>query len=190
MENKWNKNNAPKQLLYMVLYFVFYLAVCMLGSIHPVMFVIYQITAGILLTGVLVKGFSQIQAPGVAMSFAAIILLAFLAIGDFTPWHVIPVIVLAVIAELAGFVMGNEKWKTIVVKSVVMSLTTFGYYGQIWFNRDFTYEVAVEEMPAGYADGLMSCSPGWALPVVVIAGIAISVLIANLTAKIFKIRKQ
>ena len=32
------------------------------------LFVCYQITAGILLTGVLVKGFDQIQAPGVALS--------------------------------------------------------------------------------------------------------------------------
>ena len=31
---------------------------------------------------------------------------------------------------------------------------------------------AVEEMPAGYADGLMAASPVWALIVVVIAGIA------------------
>jgi len=28
-------------------------------------------------------------------------------------------------------------------------------YGQIWFNRDYTYDCAVEEMPAGYADALM-----------------------------------
>ena len=45
-------------------------------------------------------------------------------------------------------------------------------------------------MPAGYADKLMSYSPGWAFPVVIILGIAVSILIANLTAKMFKIQTK
>ena len=190
MENTWNKKNTLKQLLYMLLYFAAYLLVCVLGSVHPILFVCYQITAGILLTGVLVKGFDQIQAPGVALSFGAILLLVFLLIGDFTPWHAIPVIVLAILAEAAGLIMGNDKWKTVVTKSIIMSFATFGYYGQIWLNRTFTYDAAVEEMPAGYADKLMSCSPGWAFPVVIILGIAVSILIANLTAKLFKLQTK
>ena len=32
----------------------------------------------------------------------------------------------------------------------------------------------------------MQCSPGWALPVVVLAGIVISVLVYKLTAKLFR----
>jgi len=51
------------------------------------------------------------------------------------------------------------------------------------------YEAAVEEMPAGYADTLMSCSPIWALPVVIIIGIVFSVLVSNATAKLFKLEK-
>ena len=49
-----------------------------------------------------------------------------------------------------------------------MGFSSFGYYGQIWFNRAYTYECAIEEMPAGYGDTLMSVSPAWAFPVVVI----------------------
>lgn len=187
MENKWNKKNALWQLLYVVLYVIGYVVVCVCGSIHPILFVGYQVTAGILLTGILVKAFDRIQAPGVALTFAAGILLSFLAIGDFTPWHAAPVIILGVLAEMVGFILGNDRWKTIVTKSVIMSFATFSYYGQIWLNRDFTYEAAVEEMPAGYADTLMNCSPTWAFPIAVILGIVLSILIANLTARLFKL---
>lgn len=68
-------------------------------------------------------------------------------------------------------------------------VASFGYYGQIWFNRAYTYQCAVEEMPAGYADGLMAASPAWALPVVIIIGIVLSVVITNITASLFKIEK-
>ena len=44
-------------------------------------------------------------------------------------------------------------------------------------------------MPAGYADGLMAVSPAWALPVVIIVGIVLSVVISNTTVKLFKIEK-
>ena len=47
------------------------------------------------------------------------------------------------------------------------------YYVQIWFNRDYTYECAVDEMPEGYV-ALMQCRPTWALPVVIIVGIVLS----------------
>ena len=74
-----------------------------------------------------------------------------------------------------------------MIAAAVMSFSTFGYYGQIWFNRAYTYECAVEEMPAGYGDKLMAVSPAWTLPVVIIVGIAASVVISNLTAKLFKL---
>ena len=60
----------------------------------------------------------------------------------------------------------NNKWNP-----------SFGYYSQIWFNRAYTYECAVEEMPAGYGDKLLSVSPVWAFPVVVASGIIVSVLV-------------
>ena len=40
-------------------------------------------------------------------------------------------------------------------------------------------------MPAGYAEGLMAASPMWSLIVVVIAGAVLSVVISNVTAKLF-----
>ena len=49
---------------------------------------------------------------------------------------------------------------------------------------------SIEEMSAGYADTLMTCSPVWAFPVVVVLGIAASIGIANLTAKLFKLKKK
>ena len=74
-----------------------------------------------------------------------------------------------------------------MIAALIMTFSSFGYYGQIWFNRDYTYECAIEEMPAGYADGLMSASPTWALLVVVIVGIVVSVIISNITTKLFKL---
>lgn len=74
-----------------------------------------------------------------------------------------------------------------MIATVIMTFSSFGYYGQIWFNRDYTYECAVEEMPAGYADGLMAASPAWSLIVVIVVGVVLSVMISNVTAKLFKI---
>lgn len=80
-------------------------------------------------------------------------------------------------------------WTGDVIAAVIMSFSTVGYYAQIWFNRAFTYEAAVEEMRAGYADTLMACSPNWALPVVILVGIAVSVCTSYLTAKLFKLEQ-
>ena len=52
--NKWNKKNALRMLLYAVMYAVVTAVVCVTGSIHPVFFVCYQITAGILLSGIII----------------------------------------------------------------------------------------------------------------------------------------
>lgn len=81
------------------------------------------------------------------------------------------------------------KWTGDVIATAVMSFSTFGYYGQIWFNRAYTYACAVEEMPAGYGDKLMAVSPAWTLPVVIAVGIVASVIISNLTAKLFGLEK-
>ncbi|MCR5294278.1 MAG: hypothetical protein K6E30_03755 [Lachnospiraceae bacterium] len=53
----------------------------------------------------------------------------------------------------------------------------------MWFNRAYTYECAVEEIPDGYGDTLMSASSAWAFPVVVIIGMVVSVWIANVSMK-------
>ena len=187
MENKWNKKNALWLVLYIVIYDVMSAIVCVLGSIHPFMFVIYQVTAGILVTGVAARTFARIQAPGTALCLSAGMIALFFIIGDANLWHCVPIIVIGILAEIAGLVIGNEKWLAIVVKSVIMSFSTFGYYGQIWFNRDYTYDCAIDEMPAGYADTLMKLSPVWSLPVVIVVGIVVSVIIANVTAKLFKL---
>jgi hypothetical protein len=81
-------------------------------------------------------------------------------------------------------------WLGDVIATAVMTFSTFGYYGQIWFNRAYTYECAIEEMPAGYADGLMAASPAWSLPLVIVIGIVVSVAVAYLTAKLFKLEKR
>ena len=189
MENKWNKKNALRLVLYVLIYDVMSAIVCVLGSIHPFMFVIYQVTAGILVTGVAVTTFARIRAAGAALCLSAGMTALFFIIGDANLWHCVPIIVIGVLAEIAGLVLGNEKWLTIVVKSVIMSFSTFGYYAQIWLNRDYTYDCAIDEMPSGYADTLMKLSPAWSLPVVSVAGIVVSVVIANVTAKLFKLEK-
>jgi len=186
--NKWNRKNALWMLLYAVLYAGVSAVVCFTGAIHPVLFVCYQITAGILLSGIVIRGFGRIKAPGAAACFSAAMIILLLAIQDAVAWHVIPLIIIAVLAEI---IRGAAKytWTGDVISTAVMSFSTFGYYGQIWFNRAYTYECAVEEMPAGYADGLMAVSPAWSLPVVIIIGIVLSVVISNITAKLFKIEK-
>ena len=55
MNNKWNRNNALWMLLYAVLYAIATAAVCVTGSIHPIFFVCYQITAGLLLPPIIIE---------------------------------------------------------------------------------------------------------------------------------------
>lgn len=186
--NKWNKNNALKMLLYAVSYVIGTVVTCVSGSIHPVLFVCYQITAGLLLSGIVIKAFDTVKAPGAAACFSSAMIIVFIAINDAAAWHVIPVVIIAFLAELIRRICVYS-WKGDQVAAIIMTFSTFGYYGQIWFNRDYTYECAIEEMPSGYADGLMAASPAWALPVVIFIGIAVSVLIISLTAKFFRLSK-
>ena len=175
-------------LLYLVLYMVGTVITCVLGSVHPIMFVCYQITAGILLSGVVITAFDRIKAPGAAACLALGIVLVFIIINDVSVWHIVPLIVIGIVAEIIRLV-AKYNWTGDVISTIIMTFSTFGFYGQIWLNRDFTYSESIEEMPAGYADTLMKCSPAWALPVVLIIGIMVSVLISSLTAKIFKLEK-
>ena len=182
MNNKWNRKNALWMLLYAVLYAIVTAAVCVTGSIHPIFFVCYQITAGLLLSPIVIRAFRRVQAPGAAVCLFLGMLLLLLIINDAVRWHVVPLIVITVLAEIVRG-LTNCSWAGDVVGTVLMSFSSFGYYGQIWFNRAYTYECAVEEMPAGYGDALMSVSPVWAFPVVVIIGMIVSVWIANVSMK-------
>ena len=185
---KLEKKSVFCVLLYAVLYAVVTALVCITGSIHPVFFVCYQITAGILLSGIIITAFRKAKAPGVAVCLLFGLLLLLLLIQDAVAWHVIPLIVITVLAELirAAF---KYSWTGDVIATILMTFSSFGYYGQIWFNRKYTYECAIEEMPAGYADTLMALSPTWLLPVVIIVGVLLSVQISNLTAKLFNLNK-
>ena len=185
---EWNRKNVLWMLLYAVLYAVGTALVCVTGAITPVMFVCYQITAGILLSGIVIYAFRKVKAPGVAAYFGVAMILLLVVIGDAVAWHVIPIMVIAVLSEAVRAIC-KYNWAGDVFGTVIMTFSSFGYYGQIWFNRDYTYKCAVEEMPAGYADGLMNASPMWSLIVVIIAGVVLSVVISNLTAKIFKLDK-
>ena len=182
MNTRWNRKNALWMLLYAVLYAVVTALVCVTGSIHPIFFVCYQITAGLLLTPIIMRAFRRVQAPGAAVCLFLGMLLLLLIIKDAVLWHVVPLIVIAVLAEVVRG-MTNYSRPGDVVAAVLMSFSSFGYYGQIWFNRAYTYECAVEEMPAGYGDTLMAVSPAWAFPVVVIVGMIVSVVIANVSMK-------
>lgn len=186
---KWNKKSALWMILYAVLYAVGTAIVCVTGALHPILFVCYQITAGLLLSGIIIHACNRIKAPGVCLCLGLGMILLLLIIQDAVAWHVIPIIVIAVLAEAVRGV-SKYKWTGDVISTVIMTFSSFGYYGQIWFNRDYTYECAVEEMPAGYADALMTASPVWALIIVVIVGIAVSVIISNITAKLLKLDKE
>ena len=177
--NKWNKKNALRVLLYAVLYAVAIVIVCVTGSFHPVFFICYQITAGILLSGITITAFRRVQAPGVATCLVLAVLLVLLVIQDAVAWHVIPLIVIAIFAEAfrAAF---KYNWTGDVISTVIMSFSTFEYYGQIWFNRTYT---------TGYADTLMAMSPPWSLFVVIVVGIILSIAVSNLTAKLFKLER-
>lgn len=186
--NKWNKKNSLWMLLYVVLYVIASYIVCAIGAIHPVFFVGYQISAGILISGVVISIFAKIKSPGVAAILSLGVILTFVLRNDASIWHLAPLIIMAVLAETVRIVT-KYNWTGDVIGTVIMTFFSFGLYGQIWLNREYTYECALEEMPAGYADTLMAVSPTWALPVTIICGIVMSIIISNVTAKLFKLNK-
>ena len=186
--NKWNKKNSLWMLLYVVLYVIASYIVCAIGAIHPVFFVCYQISAGILISGVVISIFAKIKAPGVAAILSLGVILTFVLRNDASVWHIAPLIIMAVLAESVRAAAKYNRTGD-VIGTVIMTFSTFGLYGQIWLNRTYTYECALEEMPSGYADTLMSVSPTWALPVVIICGIVLSIIISNVAAKLFKLDK-
>ena len=185
---KWNKKSALWMILYAVLYAVGTAIVCVTGAIHPILFVCYQITAGLLLSGIVIHACGRVKAPGVCICFGLGMILLLFIIQDAVAWHVIPIIIISVMSEVVRAIFKYNRMGD-VIGTVIMTFSSFGYYGQIWFNRNYTYECAVEEMPAGYADGLMAASPMWSLIVVIIVGVVLSVVISNLTAKLFKLEK-
>ncbi len=185
---KKNQKNIMRVLMYAVLYAVITALVCVTGAIHPVFFVCYQITAGILLSGVVITAFRQMKAPGTAVILFLGILLLLLVIRDVSVWHVIPLVIITVLAEVIRAVF-RYSWKGDVTAAALMTFSSFGYYGQIWFNRAYTYECAVEEMPAGYAETLMTVSPSWVLPAVIVIGVMLSVLISNTAAGLLSLEK-
>ena len=185
---KWNKKNVLWMLLYAVLYAIGTVIVCVTGAITPVLFVCYQITVGILLSGIVIYALRKVQTPGAAACLGLAVIILLIVIGDAVMWHVIPIIVIMILAEVIRAIF-KYNWSGDVIATVIMTFSTFGYYGQIWFNRDYTYECAVEEMPSGYADSLMADSPVWSLAVVVIVGSALAVIVSNIIAKLFKLEK-
>ena len=88
--NTWTRKNALWLLLYVVLYVIATVIVCVLGSVHAALFVCYQITAALIVTGVAGKAFDRIKAPGVAACLGLGMILTFFAIGDANLWHCIP----------------------------------------------------------------------------------------------------
>lgn len=172
---KWNLKNTLWMLIYMILYVIVTVFVCMTGIIHPIFFVCYQITAGILLTGIVFKAFDKVRAPGVAGFLSAGLIIMLFIIQDVTAWHIVPVIIIAAAAEAFRFLFRYNRMGDII-GTVIMTFSTFGYYSRIWLGRAYTYEVAIEEMPVGYADTLMLFSPIWTLPLVLFIGIALSIL--------------
>ena len=92
MDNKWNRRNTLWMLLYAVLYAVMTALVCVTGAIHPILFVCYQITAGLLLSGLVIRAFARIKAPGTAICLALGMLLLLVIIGDAVPWFPVSVI--------------------------------------------------------------------------------------------------
>ena len=186
--NKWNRKNSFWMLLYVVLYVIATYTVCAISAIHPVFFVSYQILAGILISGVVIRIFARIKAPGVAAVLSLGAILAFVLRNDASVWHIAPLVIMAVLAE-AVRAAAKYRWTGDVIGTVIMTFYSFGLYGQIWFNRAYTYACALEEMPAGYADTLMAVSPAWALPIVIICGIVLSVILSRVTAKLFRLER-
>ena len=113
---QWNKKSALWMILYAVLYAVGTAIVCVTGAIHPALFVCYQITAGLLLSGIVIHACNRVKAPGVCICLGIGMILLLLLIQDAVAWHVIPVIVIAVLAEVIRAISNVKRGNKAIVR--------------------------------------------------------------------------
>ena len=102
MKKQKNKSKLS-MLLYTVIYVAASVIVCVLGAVHPILFVCYQIVAGVLVTGAAAKAFDRLRYPGAAAFLSLGMLLTFVVIRDANIWHCLPVIIIAILAELVRY---------------------------------------------------------------------------------------
>ena len=117
---KVEKKIVLRLLLYAARYAVMTALVCITGSIHPVFFVCYQITAGLLLSGIIITAFRRIHVPGAAACLSLGLLSLLLLIRDAALWHVIPLVVIAVLAESVRAAFMDPLNKTVQKQEHVM----------------------------------------------------------------------
>lgn len=173
-------------LLFSLVYLAVNLAILNTGAIHPMMFVLYTTVSAVLLPGIYLAGAGRVKAPGVAVIYGGIMLIVVI-FADPSWYKVTELLVMIILAELIRYLCVYDKWAGLLLSSVVMCFSNFGYSMCIWLMSDFTYSEAIAEMPTGYADKLMEVSPMWIFPVTLIATIAIAVITANISKKLLKI---
>ena len=83
---------------------------------------------GLLLSPIVIRAFRRIQAPGAALCLFLGMLLLLLIIRDAVMWHVVPLIVITVLAEAARGMTGYSRTGDFI-GTVLMSFSSFGYYG-------------------------------------------------------------
>lgn len=186
MFKDWTTKKFLRVLLFSLVYLAVNLAILNTGATHPVMFVLYTTVSAVLLPEIYLAGASRVKAPGVAVIYGGIMLVVVI-FADPSWYKVTELLVMITLAELIQYLCGYDKWAGLLLSSVVMCFSNFGYSMCIWLMRDFTYSEAITEMPAGYADKLMEVSPMWTFPVTLIATIVIAVITANISKKLLKI---
>lgn len=186
MLKDWSKKKLLRVLLFALIYFVVNFAILNIGSIHPILFVLYTTISAVFLPGLYLAGASKVKAPGVAAIYGGVMLLVIIIV-DCSWYKITELLAMIVLAELLRLIFGYESWTGLLLSSIVMSFSNFGYSMCIWLMRDFTYSEALEEMPTGYAEKLMEVSPMWTFPVTLAATVLVAVITANISKKLLKI---
>lgn len=187
MFKDWSTKKLLRVLLFALVYLAANIAILNTGAVHPVLFVMYTMTSAVLLPGIYLAGAGKVKGPGAAVIYGGIMLIAII-LADPSWYKITELVSMIVLAELARFLCGYDNWVGLLISSVVMCFSNFGYSMCIWLMRDFTYGETLAEMPAGYGDRLMAVSPMWAFPATLIATVAIAVFTTNISRKLLKIQ--
>lgn len=186
-----DKKLTFKKVVIIILMAVAYLATFILGAasgaIHPACYayvgaVLPLVTAFIYLyTCTLIRGF------GAATVLNGFILVLFLIVGEADLFCAIGMVVLTALAEILRKAKGYESLKGVCWSFVPFAFSFFTYISHWWTDTEGALVAAVEEMPAGYDQLMLSVIENIpVLIVVLLLTIPAAILAMHLAERVMK----
>lgn len=169
--------------LWVILYFVAYLASECLGFLHPFCFLYFGLFAAALCAWPYSRLVSKHPVPGMAIMSVAVVLIVYILVGEVKEFKLLSVwgsLALGLVAEIVRYLV-TDKRKAIIYSYLPLSLIPFTSTEYMWSSPTHMYAETVEEMGTSYADTMQPLFNGWLEAGMVV----VTLLVAFFCIKIF-----